>query len=90
MSEFKVETRRISRRSLLRNAACLAGAAPLLLITANSAQAAKLSKTAVAYQNSPKGSRKCSNCRLFQPPSACRSVEGTVSPNGWCNIWVKK
>ncbi|MGB0087228.1 MAG: high-potential iron-sulfur protein [Rhodomicrobiaceae bacterium] len=90
MSEFKVETSGLSRRSLLRNAACVAGAVPLLLITANSAQAAKLSKAAVAYQDSPKGNRNCANCKLFQPPSSCRSVEGPVSANGWCNIWVKK
>jgi hypothetical protein len=90
MTEIKLEKTHMSRRTLLRNAACLAGAAPLLVITANSAQAAKLSKKAVGYQDSPQGDRDCSNCKLFEPPSGCRSVEGPVSAKGWCKIWVKK
>jgi hypothetical protein len=90
MSEEKGQTSRVSRRTLLKSAACLAGAAPALLIMADSAQAAKLSKAAVKYQNSPKGSQSCANCKLFEPPSACRSVEGSVAASGWCNIWVKK
>lgn len=79
----------MSRRTLLQNAA-LAGAAavPVILAGARSA-GAKMSPSAVAYQDSPKGSQKCSNCKLFEPPSACRSVSGVISPNGWCKIWVK-
>lgn len=79
----------MSRRTLLQNAA-IAGAAaiPVLLAGARSA-GAKMSQTAVAYQGSPKGSSKCSNCKLFEPPSSCKSVAGDISPNGWCKIWVK-
>jgi hypothetical protein len=28
--------------------------------------------------------------RVFEPPSTCKTVEGTVSPDGWCKIYVKK
>jgi hypothetical protein len=49
-----------------------------------------MSKSSVGYRGSPKGSQKCSNCALFIAPATCKSVEGPISPNGWCNIWVKK
>ena len=78
---------RISRRTILIGAA---GAVPLLALGATSVQAAKLSQTAARYQDSPKGDKKCSNCNLFLPPNACKSVDGTISPNGWCALWVKK
>lgn len=80
----------LSRRTILvRGAACAAGAAGLVgAIT--QANAAKVSQKAVSYQPSPKGNQQCSNCNLFEPPSACKSVDGTVAASGWCRIWVKK
>jgi hypothetical protein len=77
----------VSRRTVLIGAA---GAVPLVAFGATSAKAAKLSQTAARYQNSPKGDKQCSNCNLFLPPNACKSVDGTISPNGWCALWVKK
>jgi hypothetical protein len=38
-----------------------------------------LSQKSVAYQNMPKGNQQCDNCGLFQPPNACKTVDGTVS-----------
>jgi len=70
-------------------AACAAGAATVLGATVT-ADAAKLSQKAVFYQDSPKGDQRCDNCSLFQPPSACKSVDGDVSPSGWCKIYVHK
>jgi High potential iron-sulfur protein len=49
-----------------------------------------MAQTGVAYQATPKGDQQCSNCSLFQPPSACTLVDGTISPSGWCKFWVKK
>jgi len=80
----------VSRRSVLRVAVCAAAAAPIMLAATSPALASKMSKSAVGYKGSPKGSQKCSNCALFIAPSSCKSVEGPVSPNGWCKIWVKK
>ena len=77
----------MSRRSLLQIAAA-AGAVPVLALGARPA-AAKMSPSAVGYQDSPHGASSCSNCKLFIAPSSCKTVEGTVSPNGWCKIWVK-
>jgi hypothetical protein len=52
--------------------------------------AAKMSKASVAYQNSPKGSQNCANCKLFISPASCKLVEGPISANGWCKLWVGK
>lgn len=31
---------------------------------------------------------KCRKCRFWQDPDACSMVEGTISPRGWCAIWL--
>ena len=80
----------ISRRALLQGITSAAVAAPVVLATATSALAAKASKASVGYQNHPKGSQHCANCSLFIPPSSCKLVAGTISPNGWCSLWVSK
>ena len=77
----------VSRRTILIGAA---GAVPLLALGTTGAEAAKLSQSAARYQATPKDSKQCSNCNLFLPPNACKSVDGTISPSGWCVLWVKK
>ncbi len=79
----------LSRRCLLRRAACAAGAVAILGAGIDAAMAGKMPQSAVGYRGSPKGNQNCANCRLFQAPNACRSVDGAISPNGWCSIWVK-
>ena len=81
----------LSRRSLLHGAACAAAAAPLLGATVAAGPAvaqAKQSQAAVAYQLTPKGSQRCDNCALWQPPNACKSVSGVIAPQAWCKIWI--
>jgi|GEM_PF-579951 hypothetical protein len=81
---------KLSRRSvLLHGAACVTGAATILVANANSAKANPLPKTAVSYQDTPKGDRQCSNCSLFVAPNGCKNVVGEISPNGWCVLWRK-
>ncbi len=87
MSQPETRSPCVSRRTILIGAA---GAAPLLVLGATGAQAAKLSQSAVRYQDLPKDGHQCSNCNLFLPPNACKSVAGTISPKGWCALWVKK
>lgn len=77
----------VNRRTILLAAA---GAAPLLAIGANSAKAAGLPQTAVAYQASPKDGHQCDGCNFFVAPNACKSVAGEIAPTGWCKLWVKK
>ncbi len=86
----RVWLRELSRRTLLQGVACGAGAATILGATVNRAAAAKMSQQAVAYQGGPKGSQRCDNCNLWQAPNACKSVEGNISPQGWCKIYVPK
>ena len=77
----------VSRRTVLIAAA---GAAPLLTLGATGAKAAKMAQSAVKYQASPKDGKQCDGCKLFVAPNACKSVDGTISPTGWCALWVKK
>ena len=84
------EQSKVSRRSvLLHGAACATGVATILVANANYAKANPLPKTAVNYQDTPKGDRQCSGCSLFVAPNACKNVVGEISPNGWCVLWRK-
>ena len=77
---------RLSRRSLLRGAV---GATGVLAATPNPALAQpKISKVAVNYQDHPDGDKRCDKCIQFQPPDACKMVEGTISPQGSCRIFM--
>jgi High potential iron-sulfur protein len=73
-----------SRRSVLSGA----GNAALYGATVTSATA-KVSQSAVTYQQAPKGEQRCSNCKQFQPPNACKLIKGSISPQGWCQLWAK-
>jgi High potential iron-sulfur protein len=72
---------------LLRGAVSAAGAAAILGSTANRA-AAKISQAAVAYQPQPNADKRCDRCVQFQPPNACKIIDGTISPQGWCKVFV--
>lgn len=75
-----------------RGALCWLAAVPLgvaMLAAGTQAAWAKAKKAAVRYQDEPKKDRNCNNCRHFEPPNACKLVEGEVSPNGWCTVWSK-
>ncbi len=71
----------LSRRSLLQGAVGATGAPTILGATPNPAAAApKISQKAAAYQDHPDGNKRCDNCVQFQPPNACKVVDGTISP----------
>jgi hypothetical protein len=76
----------VSRRTVLIGAA---GALPLIALGSTVAEA-KMAQSAVRYQETPKDGKQCSGCNLFVAPSSCKTVDGTISPNGWCTLWVKK
>ena len=83
----------LSRRSVLHGATCAAVAAPILgaaVSTFPGPAEAKSSQSSVAYQAGPKGNQRCDNCSLWQPPSACKTVDGEVAPTGWCKIYIPK
>lgn len=81
---------KLSRRSvLLQGAACAAGVATIIAADINAAKAAKLPQASASYRATPKGDQQCSNCKLFEPPNACKSVAGDISPKGWCSLYRK-
>ena len=87
------DSSKISRRRVLTVAAGAAGAitgVTAIVGTSTPAQAAKTPQKAVKYQDTPKGEQRCENCALFEPPSSCKTVDGAVSPEGWCMVYAKK
>jgi len=53
--------------------------------------AKKVPQASVQYQAKPNGIQQCSTCMNFIAESnTCKLVEGNISPQGWCKLWVKK
>jgi hypothetical protein len=50
----------------------------------------KISQADAKYQATPKGDQRCDACVNFQPPNACKFVQGDISPSGWCQLFAKK
>ena len=51
---------------------------------------AKTSKNIVKYQSTPKDGNACKTCMHFIPETnECKTVEGSIDPNGWCIIYFK-
>lgn len=91
--------RKLSRRSLLKGAASLAGMAivvPLALTSREALAGQKASKAAMQYQDKPKAGKKCSTCMQFVPGKSasadgtCKVVAGSISPHGYCIAWSPK
>ncbi len=89
MSNSKYGSQTISRRAALTGTALGFVLAADAAITRASAQQ-KLSQAAAKYQDQPKGQQSCAVCANFQPPNACRFVQGTISPQGWCLLFAAK
>jgi anaerobic selenocysteine-containing dehydrogenase len=82
---------RVSRRDFLFVAAAGGGAVlGASLIAAPAAAATKMPQKAVKYQLTPKGKARCDNCALWQAPSSCKLVDGTIVPSGWCVLYKAK
>ncbi|MGA8900882.1 high-potential iron-sulfur protein [Bradyrhizobium sp.] len=83
---------KVSRRHVLTVAAGVAGAVTgaAVIGTTTPARAAKAPQKAVKYQDTPKGDQSCENCALFEAPSSCKTVDGVISPQGWCMVYAKK
>lgn len=81
----------VSRRDFLFVAAAGGGAMLGAGVVSTPAMAAnKIPQKAVSYQSTPKGAARCDNCALWQPPSSCKLVAGTIAPSGWCTLYKKK
>lgn len=52
--------------------------------------AGKMSQAQARYQDHPSGDQQCSNCTNFiAEDNTCKVVQGQVSPQGWCTLWIK-
>jgi hypothetical protein len=49
----------------------------------------KASQDKVAYVDSADW-RKCSTCRYWEAPDACRVVEGPIKPDGRCKLYIRR
>jgi hypothetical protein len=86
MSE-QAKSGEINRRTILIGAL---GGVPLIALGVTAANAGKIAQSAVRYQQSPKEGKQCSGCNQFVAPTSCQQVDGTISPSGWCTLWIKK
>jgi len=81
----------VCRRSVLKGVPMIAGAIISVTAIPDSVFAqTKVSHEISKYQDQPNNAQQCSTCVQFEPPSACKTVESPISPNGWCQLYVAK
>jgi hypothetical protein len=79
----------ISRRAAIRvGQALLVTSAVGLATMAYGAD--KADPKLVQYRAQPKNGAKCGDCVLFEAPSSCKAVSGTISPDGWCLLFAHR
>ena len=89
MNNGRNDCQRISRRVLLTGTALALGTAAVAAVSKAMAQV-KIGQAVANYQNTPKGDQRCDRCINFQPPNACKFVQGDISPSGWCQLFAPK
>jgi len=90
MNNGRNDCQRISRRVVLTATALSLGAAAAATAVSQAAAQQKISQADAKYQGTPKGDQRCDACVNFQPPNACKFVQGDISPSGWCQLFAKK
>jgi hypothetical protein len=90
MNNGRDDCQRISRRVALSGAALALGAAAIPTAVPQAAAQQKISQADAKYQGTPKGDQHCDGCVNFQPPNACKFVQGDISPSGWCQLFTPK
>ena len=90
MTKRSNDCQRISRRVVLASAALALSAAAAATAVSQAAAQQKISQADAKYQGAPKGDQHCDGCINFQPPHACKFVQGDISPSGWCQLFAPK
>jgi len=80
----------LSRRTALRGAGAVLSALAALQLNARSKAEEKVEKVAAKYQIHPDGQQRCEICLQFEPPHACKLVQGDISPQGWCQFFAAR
>jgi hypothetical protein len=76
-----------SRRALMQVFVC-AIPATLVLRMSQADASEKMTRQQAQYQDTPNGIYSCGLCTLFEPPNACKVLEGGVSKDGWCKAFA--
>ena len=86
--------RETSRRTLLHGALLATGgailAAAAVTIGGEADAGTKMSQKSAGYKDTPMGKSRCDNCGLWRGPASCKTVDGVISPAGWCNLYNSK
>ena len=90
MNNGRNDCQRISRRVVLTGTALALGAAAAATAVSPAAAQQKISQADAKYQGMPKSDQRCDRCANFQPPNACKFVQGDISPSGWCQLFAPK
>jgi hypothetical protein len=90
MNDRGNDSQRISRRVALSGAALALGAAAIATAMPQAAAQQKIGQADAQYQGTPKGVQHCDGCINFQPPNACKFVQGNISSSGWCQLFTPK
>jgi hypothetical protein len=90
MTERRNDGQHISRRAALTGTALAVGAATAATVVRQAAAQQKISQALAKYQDMPNGNDHCEVCNNFQPPNACKFVQGEISPKGWCQLFSPK
>ena len=80
----------MSRRVVVTGTVLALGAAATATVVLPAEVQEKMTQADAKYPGTPKRDQRCDGCMLFQPPNACKVVEGEISPSGWCELFVKK
>ena len=90
MKDGSTDSQCISRRLVLTSSVLAFGAAATTAPISQAQTQQKISQEDAKYQDTPKGAQQCDGCINFQPPNACKFVEGEIKPGGWCQLFYPK
>lgn len=90
MAEGGNDRRHMSRRAAITRTALALGAAASAMVVRQAAAQEKITQAVAKYQDKPNGGDHCAVCTNFQPPNACKFVQGDISPKGWCQLFSPK
>jgi hypothetical protein len=67
---------------VLTGTALALGTAAIPVTVSQTVAQVKISQATARYHGTPKGDQRCEGCANFQPPNACKFVEGHIAPKG--------
>lgn len=90
MSDSNRRSDSVSRRRVIAGVALAVGTAAAGAAATRVSAQQKISQADAKYVDHPNNNQQCDGCIQFEAPSACKIVEGTISPKGWCQFFGAK